>query len=309
MAALSQVEDVESYSLMEPPPLDWRSDSSSEPGSADDLDDLSSVPPSVETLDKASGAVLLPLNTSDNLASLEAKQQEDVGNIAEPVHNVTWFKDEDAAQKEEGVRSKDLKSEGGYQEEEPVSDVKISIMEEEVEGANGESGDEDHSSIHSLVNQLHLMEEEPHPSPLTPALPLQHRHSSLSEPEPCTPSLLADNSTETTGLLFSESHHQDLLGMLQFTEISANSHPTRRPHRGEVDAVVSVSYNQEDAERFWEHYRDGGQQRHGDESFASLPDDEYPEAVWKKRYAEPLEGEEAVADSEQVGCGTVDIIS
>lgn len=302
MAALSQVEDLESYSLMEPPPLDWRSDSSSEPGSADDLDDLSSVSPSVENLDKSSGRELLPLNTSDTLASLEVKQQEGVGNIAEPVQNVTKFKEEDeAAEKEEGTRTEDLKSEGGYQEEVTISDVKINNIEEEVEGANGKSGDKDHSSIHSLVNQLHLMEEEPHPSQLTPALPVQHRHSSLSEPEPCSPSLLADNSTETTGLLFSESHHQDLLGMLQLTEISANSHPTRLPHRGEVDAVVSVSYNQEDAERFWEHYGDGGQQRHGDESFASLPDDEYPEAVWKKRDAEPLEGEEAVAENEQVG--------
>lgn len=296
MAALSKVEDLESYSLREPPPLDWRSDSSSEPGSADDLDDLSSVPPSVENLDKASGPVLLPLKTGDTLASLEVKQQEGVGNIAEPVQNVTEFKGQD-----EAARSQDLRSEGGYQEKVTISDMKISIIEEEVEGSNGKSGDEDHSSIHSLVDQLHLMEEEPHPSQLTPALPLQHRHSSLSEPELCTPSLLADNSTETTGLLFSESHHQDLLGMLQFTEISANSHPNRLPHREEVDAVVSVSYNQEDAERFWEHYGDGGQHRHGDESFASLPDDEYPEAVWKKRDAEPLEGEEAVAEIEQVG--------
>lgn len=35
----SEAEDLDSYNLIEPPPLEWRSDTSSEAGSADDLDD------------------------------------------------------------------------------------------------------------------------------------------------------------------------------------------------------------------------------------------------------------------------------
>lgn len=304
VAAPPQVEELESYNLIEPPPLDWRSDSSSEAGSADNLDDPS-FPPSVENLDKASSSepVLLPVNISDTVASLDVIQQEVVGNIAEPVQDIKMELEEEgkAAEEEEGVRVEDLEVVGEYQEEVTICDLKSRVSEEEVEGANGKSGDEDHNCIHSLLSQLQLMGEEPHPTQLTPPHPVQHQYSSLSELEACTPSLITDNSTETTGLLFSESHHRDLLGLLQFTEIGATPHPNCLPHRGEVDAVVSVSYSQEDAQRFWGHYGNGQQQQHSDESLASLPDNEYPEPVWKKRGKEPSKEEEAAAETEQVG--------
>lgn len=291
VAAPPQVEDLESYNLIEPPPLDWRSDSSSESGSADDLADPS-FPPSVENLDMASSSepVLPPLNISDTVASLDARQKEVVGNFAEPVQDIKMEmkeEEDEAAEEEKGVRVEGV---GEYQEQVTICDVKSRLSEEEVEGANRKSGDEDHKCIHSLLSQLQL----------TPPHPVQHQYCSLSELEACTPSLITDD-TETTGLLFSESHHRDLLGLLQFTEISATSHPTCLPHRGEVDAVVSVSYNQEDAQRIWGHCENGQQQRHRDESVTSLPDDEYPEAVWKKRDEESPEEEEAAAEGEQVG--------
>ncbi|XP_070765052.1 amyloid-beta A4 precursor protein-binding family A member 3, partial [Enoplosus armatus] len=268
----TEAEDLDSYNLIEPPPLDWRSDSSSEAGSGDDLDDPS-FPPSVDNLDKASPGepVLLPLNVSDTVAPLNLNQQELEGNIEEPVQDI---------------------------EEVTLSHVETRVSEEEVMVANRRSGDEDHSRIHTLLSQLQMMGEEPHPSCRTPPHLAQHHCSSLSELEACAPSLMTDNSTETTGLLFSESHQRDLLGLLQFTEISAAPHPTCLPHRGEVDAVVSVSYSQEDAQRFWGHYGNG-QQRHRDNSLASLPDDEYPEPVWMKLGEEPPEEEEVAAESEQ----------
>ncbi|XP_076583250.1 amyloid-beta A4 precursor protein-binding family A member 3 [Chaetodon auriga] len=282
----SVVEDLESYNLIEPPPLDWRSDSSSEAGSAEDLDDPS-FPPSVENLDKASPGepVLLPLNMSATLASLDVNQQELVGNISEPVQD----KEDEAVEDDEGVSVEGVQGAEEYQEEVTICDVES--REVEVELANRRSGDEDHSRIHSLLSQLQLMGEEPHPSLQTPPHPAQH--------QVCTPSLITDNSTETTGLLFSESHQRDLLGLLQFTEISATPHPTCLPRRGEVDAVVSVSYSQEDAQRFWGHYSNGQQQRHRDDSLASLPDDEYPEPVWMKLGEEPPEEVQAAAESEQ----------
>lgn len=293
----SEAGDLETYNLIEPPPLDWRSDSSSEAGSAEDLDDPS-FPPSVENLDKASpGEVLLPLNMNATLASLDKNHQELVGNVAEPVQDIEVGLEEE----DEGVRVEDLEGAKEYQEEVTICDMESRVIEGEVDVANRRSDDEDHSRIHSLLSQLQLMGEEPHPSHQTPPHPAQHQYSSLSELEACTPSLITDDSTETTGLLFSESHQRDLLGLLQFTEISSTPHPTCLPHRGEVDAVVSVSYSQEDAQRFWGHYGNGQQQRHRGDSLASLPDEEYPEPVWMKLGEEPPEEREAAAESEQVG--------
>ncbi|XP_034387101.1 amyloid-beta A4 precursor protein-binding family A member 3 [Cyclopterus lumpus] len=287
----SEVEDVDSYNLIEPPPLDWRSDSSSEAGSADDLDDTS-FPPSVDNLDKASPgeAVLLPLGMSDTVAPPNLNQQELVGNIS--VQDIEVELEEADEVVEEKVRVEDLEVVG-----DEVSDVENMVSEQEVEVVNRRSGDEDHSRIHTLLSQLQLMGEEPHPSRRTP--PHLAQHSSLSEREACAPSLLTQDSTETTGLLFSESHHRDLMGLLQFTEISATQSPTCPPLRGDMDAVVSVSYSQEDAQRFWGHYGNGQQQRHREDSLTSLPDDEYPEPVWMKLGEEPPEEEEAAAESEQ----------
>lgn len=287
-------EDLDSYNLIQPPPLDWRSDSSSDAGSADDLDDPS-FPPSVDSLDKASPCepVLLPLDVSEALASHDVNQQELVTNIAEPVQDNAVEMGEGA---EEEEKAEGFESDGKYPEEVTLCDV--GSVKEEVQVANRSSGDEDHSRIHTLLSQLQLMGEEPPPGRWAPPHPAQHQCSGLSELEACAPSLITDDSTETTGLLFSESHQRDLLGLLQVTEISATPHPARVPHRGEVDAVVSVSYSQEDAQRFWGHYGNGEQRRHRDDSLTSLPDDEYPEPVWMKLGEEPPE-EEAAAESEQ----------
>ncbi|XP_075944299.1 amyloid-beta A4 precursor protein-binding family A member 3 isoform X2 [Anarhichas minor] len=288
----SEVEDVDSYSLIEPPPLDWRSDSSSEPGSAEDLDDPS-FPPSVDNPDKASpGQPVLLL--SDTVAQRDVNQQELVGNISAPVQDIQVELEEADEVVEEKVRVEDLEVVG-----DAVSDAENMVGEQEVEDANRRSGDEDHSHIHTLLSQLQLMGEEPQPNRRTPPHLAQHQYSSMSELEACAPSLITQDSTETTGLLFSERHQRDLVGLLQFTEISAPQSPTCLPHRGDVDAVVSVSYSQEDAHRFWGHYGNGQQQRHREDSLASLPDDEYPEPVWMKLGEEPPEEGEAAAESEQ----------
>ncbi|XP_070687962.1 amyloid-beta A4 precursor protein-binding family A member 3 [Pempheris klunzingeri] len=296
-----EVEDLDSYNPIEPPPLDWRSDSSSEEGSADDLDDPS-FPPSGENLDKAGlgEPVLLPLDVSDTVAPLDVNQQEIVGVTAEPVQaiEVEVEEEDERAEEEEGVRVEDLEDVYEYRQEVTLGDVENRVSEEKVEVSNRRSGDEDHSRIHTLLSQLQMMGEEPHPSQ-KPHHFSQHQYSSLPELEAPAASGTTDDSTETTGLLFSESHQRDLLGLLQVTEISAASHPTCLPHRGEVDAVVSVSYSQEDAQRFWGHCRNGQQQRYRDDSITSLPDDEYPEPVWMKMGEEPPEEEEPGAESER----------
>lgn len=296
----AEVEDLDCYSLIEPPPLDWRSDSSSEAGSADDLDDPS-FPPCFDSLDKASPGepVLIPSNGSGTVPPLKVNQQELVESIAEPVLDTEaeLAQQDEAVEKKEGVSVEDFECVGDYQEEVTLSDVENRVNEEVVEIANRRSGDEDHSRIRTLLSQLQMM--GPHPSCQTPPPLAQHQHSSLTKLETCTPSRMTDNSNETTGLLFSESYQRDLMGLLQFTEISAAPHPTSMHHRGEVDAVVSVSYSQEDAQRFWGHNGNDQQGRHRDDSLTSLPDDEYPEPVWMKLGEEPPEEEQAAAESEQ----------
>uniref|UniRef100_A0A667XJR7 Amyloid-beta A4 precursor protein-binding family A member 3 n=1 Tax=Myripristis murdjan TaxID=586833 RepID=A0A667XJR7_9TELE len=269
----SEVEDLDSFNLIEPPPLDWKSDSSSEVDSAGDLDDPT-FPPVVGRLEDEAGPCDLLVEES-----------------TEPVHDVE-------GQVEEGLVRVTLEDQGERLTMEKEEEVIVSeqmdtrVTEEEAAVLKRRPGDEDHTQIHALLNQLQLMGEEPCLNRLTPP--------HLPELEPSGPSLITDSGTlqpasptETTGLLFSESHQRDLLGLLECTEIGAPPHQAAYlPHRGEVDAVVSVSYNQEDAHRFWGHYGNGQQLLAGDDSFASLPEDEYPEPVWMKLGEQPPEGEE-----------------
>ncbi|KAI4828940.1 hypothetical protein KUCAC02_023009 [Chaenocephalus aceratus] len=286
----SEVEDVESYNLIEPPPLDWRSDSSSEAGSEDDLEDPT-FPPSADSLDKATPNEPVLLSLSDTLALIGVNLQELVGAVSEPVHvEVELEEKEETVEKEEEVRVEDLEDAGHCQEE--ICVVEQRVNEEDVVLAirRSDDDDEDHSRIHSLLSQLQLLGEEPQPTCRTPPHLAQQQYSDL-----CSPSLLTDDSTESTGLLFSKSHQRDLQGLLQYTEIRATPSPPGQPHRGDMDAVVSVSYSQEDAHRFWGH---NGQQQLQRED--SLPDEEYPEPVWMKMGEEPPEEKEAAAaESEQ----------
>lgn len=283
---VSHVEDLDSYNPNEPPPLDWRSDSSSEAGSADDMGDPSFAA-AVDPLDKPSPEpVLLPLDISETETQLI--QPELVMRNAKLIQQV---------EVEEEERVGDLK---GAREQSTAKDPENIVAEEEV--ANRRSGDEDHSRIQTLLSQLQLMGDEPRPGHHT----LPHHHSSsLPEVEACAPSLMTDTSTETTGLLFSESHQRDLLGLLQCTDAAGATPPPTHPsplclpHRGEMDAIVSVSYSQEDAQRFWGHHENGQHCRRRDDSLSSLPDDEYPEPVWMKLGENPPE-EDAAVQSEQV---------
>ncbi|XP_041861140.1 amyloid-beta A4 precursor protein-binding family A member 3 [Melanotaenia boesemani] len=290
----SEVEDLDSYNPIEPPPLDWRSDSSSEAGSAD-LDDPSLHPPA-DSLDKESiGESVLPtLDVRDILIPFDANQQVLLENITEPVQDVEVEVDEDDKAVEEEVKGR---SGDGQRDQEVVTfrDTEKRVYEEEIDYSNTGSSDEDHSRIHTLLSQLQLRDKGPDPCHHASTY---HHYSSLSEPVAYASPQLTDDSTETTGLLFSENHQRDLLGMLQCTDISATPHATCLPYRGEVDAVVSISYSQEDAQRFWMHYENSQQQRSRDDSISSLPDDKYPEPVWMKMGEEPPE-DEAAAESEQ----------
>ncbi|XP_061831888.2 amyloid-beta A4 precursor protein-binding family A member 3 [Nerophis lumbriciformis] len=262
VTADSQVEDVDEYHLMEPPPLDWKSDSSTEAGSAEDPEDPSFLTPTGNEEEASSGDA----DASRTVVSADSNQVHDELEVD------------------------DVEEDGDTLEEKTSADV-------EEEAANRTQGDEDHTCIQTLLSQLQMIEEEHKPNPGT--LPCFDGHQQ-SDLEACSSSSpLTDDSTETTGLLFSESHQRDVLGLLQCTAINAPHHSGCLPHTGEVDAVVSISYNQEDVPRFWGHYGNGQEQRQRADSAASLPDDELPEQVWMKLGEEAPGKEAASAESDE----------
>lgn len=266
-AALSAsvAEDLDAYSLIVPPPLDWRSDSSSEAGSTHDLEDPTQAPSAdldLTCLEDSGSPPFIGENLSD---SVQSYQQVLLGNVTEPDQAIE-VKLEDG-----DVPAAELIT------DETLRDVEEDVIEGEAGVTTRRLGDEDHSRIQALLTQLY---------PSSPSEQEASGHATLT------------NSTETTGLLFSESHQRDLLGLLQCTEISSTPRPSRLPHLGEVDGVLSVSYSPEVSQRCWRQSANG--QRHREDSITSLPEDEYPEPVWMKLGEEAPE-DETGADSEQVG--------
>lgn len=306
--ASPQPHDLESFNPIEPPPLDWRSDSSSDAGCANNLDDPNFLP-LIENQGEASviEPVLETLNPIDT--SCDTSGQELVSNFALSVHDLNMGSEEAAeeGEKVQSGRTECSDSAGESQKEVMDGDQNNRTSVRDVERVKRKPGDEDHSSIHSLLNQLQLIGEEPLPIQPLPPDTVHQQLPLLSESDTCAPPLQTDNSTETTWLLFSESHHRDLLGLLQFTELSSTPQATSPSRREEVDAIVAVSYSQEDAQRLWAQHENEQlqqQQQHRD-LITSLSDDEFPEPVWKKRGEEPPKEHEAAAETEQVDLVTV----
>uniref|UniRef100_A0A8C7M2P8 Amyloid-beta A4 precursor protein-binding family A member 3 n=1 Tax=Oncorhynchus mykiss TaxID=8022 RepID=A0A8C7M2P8_ONCMY len=236
-----------------------------------------SFPPSlvpVDSLEDGLSESLPPLYTSDTAASSLVVSQEELIDYAPEDNTPT-------------KQVLDPSKEGGE-----VGDA----MEEKVEIRR--TGDKDHTRIHHLLNRLQVIGESPLPRDSTSdPTPPPSEFSEPSEFEPPCQSLLMDispllpdpehNPKQASEMLFSESNQRDLLGLLECTEIGAAQPsssdikvPPYMARRGEMDAVVSVSYNQEDGERFWEHFGNGWRLRHRDDSVESFPEDEVPEPVW-----------------------------
>uniref|UniRef100_A0A3P9J8N3 Amyloid-beta A4 precursor protein-binding family A member 3 n=1 Tax=Oryzias latipes TaxID=8090 RepID=A0A3P9J8N3_ORYLA len=278
-----ETEDLDCYSMMEPPPLDWRSDSSSEAGSPEDLVD-STLPQSACSLgiEDLGESGCQPMDAGRRMTPFDPKTDFFLGNTAGSVQNI------------EVKVEKELKEEVAAevvedQEEMTYRDTEKKVDNDKTHVLSRRPDDEDHSHIHTLLSHLQLREKESHTS-----------HQSSFQPEPGARSSFRrrEDSAESKGLLFSESHHTDLLGLLQCTEINAESRSVYRSHRGEVDAVVSVSYSQEDAQRFWGLHGSSQHPQHRDDSISPLSDYNYPEPVWKKMGEEPPQ-DEVEAESKQ----------
>ncbi|KAJ8374726.1 hypothetical protein SKAU_G00053060 [Synaphobranchus kaupii] len=270
----SDMEDLDSFSLIEPPPLDWRSDSSSDGASEGGIDDNSFLQPDMmDTPEDGLSEPCLPLDPS----ATEPRTDLDI--------------------------HQDNEDEGGnyIQEQEGVEKDE---EQEQQESGDGRPGDVDHSQIQALLTQLQLFKQTPLSE--SPTYDVSHPLLGASLERGSTPPLRTDTSmlqpaTEEhmdTGLLFSESSQRDLRGLLEGEKVEMpplRASPTRYiPHSGEMDAVVSVSYSQEDGERFWDHFANG---RVGDRDDLASPEDELMEPVWlKTEGGSPSEEEAAAAE-------------
>ncbi|XP_072516180.1 amyloid-beta A4 precursor protein-binding family A member 1 [Salminus brasiliensis] len=242
-----QLEDLDSFNLIEPPPLDWRSDSSSE-CSLRDIDDPGSF------------------NTDSMDAPLEELSDYGAPNMS---CTPTETPSEDLTSQEMGIDD----SNGNTLQTNLVEEEK-----EEEESPKEQVGrqDLDHSHIQTLLTQLQLFHPTPSPNDITQE-PEQERPA--SSPDTLTdrhfsPCLLPEISALPTcpegniasGLLFTESHQRDLLEILEEPESKEpqviytahsvdshighmsqlNDHQTRYiSQSGEADEMVSVSYGQD----------------------------------------------------------------
>lgn len=285
-----ELEELDSFNLIEPPPLDWRSDSSSEAGSVEEMDDSTFSVPG-RTLEEV---LTLPLDTSDPAVSPGVNQE----------------RLEEKSLKDAVEQNLCTSEEVG--EQITVVGEDKNVDEEEDEDVEKRSpDDEDHTRIQALLNRLQLIGESPLPENSTPDDP-SPSFAASSNFKSSDPSLMTDvgvqpgasTQHQTSGLLFSDCHQRDLLGLLECTEVGAPQHLEAQAAymgpRGDVDAVVSVSYNQEEGERFWDHFGNG-RLRHRDDSIVSLTeeDDETPEPVWMKLGDEPPEKVSAAESSER----------
>lgn len=309
----ADLEDLDSFNLIEPPPLDWRSDSSSEAGCIGEADsegfiqtdsiDIPEYAPSEDGSQLASSVPEAPLFPC----------QVDYGN-----HDVGQAFEQS---KEEVLENEVLK---GQEVEQQVEEELQEERNKEQEGPVNEPcgpPDIDHSRIHTLLSHLQLISPSPAPDSPSPepaqAMLLDFSDSRADSPYDTlscqTPvNVLQAQGTAASGLLFTETHQRDLLGLLE-----GPSSPEERPHLSPpclsyghlsagVDAVVSVSYSQEDAERYWKRTH-GGHDELGDEIHAlDYSGEDSSGVLWQRRVEPPAEeeGEEfAASGSDMVSEG------
>nr|XP_055041087.1 amyloid-beta A4 precursor protein-binding family A member 2 [Misgurnus anguillicaudatus] len=238
-----ELEDLDSYNLIEPPPLDWRSDSSSDAGSVGELESCSvgefEVPGSLST-DTISAVAQ---------TSTEAFSKTEELSAQKAVPEIRDFQKQEEAEEEKEVMNKET-------EKDKVS-----------------KRDLDHSHIQSLLNQLHLF----HPS--TPISSPAHcapddsdnrdpSHHTHTPPEAAAPFCHAQSATADpdrsvpSALLFSQEYQRDLLQLLDDPEPEEPSTilqlvhtplltPTAEPQPGlrrqssDADEMISISHSED----------------------------------------------------------------
>ncbi|XP_048832638.1 amyloid-beta A4 precursor protein-binding family A member 3 [Brienomyrus brachyistius] len=237
------VEDLDSFNLIEPPPLDWRSDTSSEDASVAGMDDSRFLP-------------------SDTILDVPENSIQD-----------SWlFSETKACVQEPGLEQ------DGHQDS--TAGRNAEKMEDEKEQNVGykPGGGSNHFQIDEQLDQLQVVMPTPHYSKcisdISCSASLNPEERTLAHSEVNT--LPENEEHQCSGLLFSESHQKDLLGLLDFEEKGSPSQRTAGveflSHRNEIDAVLSVSYSEEEGQRFWDCFADARDMGNSGHTVPGRPD-------------------------------------
>lgn len=213
----SDVEDLDTVNPVEPPPLDWRSDSSSEVSSLRDFEEPGSV--SVDTpLEELRDCGAC--NTSCTSAEVENFTSREVHELPNrEVEDLTNQKAEDSTNNAQRMNEcndvpEPLEKNLGKTRQKPAE--------------NFQQHDIDHSHIQELLNQLQLFhptppskdptpEPEPEKSAFSADCATEDLSSSCFVPDVSTYQTCPDGST-ASGLLFTVSHQRELLELLEAPE-------------------------------------------------------------------------------------------
>ncbi|XP_030640178.1 amyloid-beta A4 precursor protein-binding family A member 3 [Chanos chanos] len=193
------VEDLDSFNLIEPPPLDWKSESSSEACSVGEMDDpgsfhTDSMEPPVDRLSYCG-----PQDLSSSPPPTFTSQEECKDELS------------DVDQTQDGKQDRVEEEEKEEEEEEGEEEKRRRCKERW-------RSDTDHSHIQTLLTQLqlfhptadasiHSLPDNPNPNP-----------DPNPDPQPPVQSLQCESSAAgngASGLLFTEMHQRDLLHLLE----------------------------------------------------------------------------------------------
>ncbi|KTF91100.1 hypothetical protein cypCar_00019509 [Cyprinus carpio] len=261
-------EDLDSYNPIEPPPLDWRSDSSSE---ADSVVELESC--SVGDFE-ASGSFSTGLNedTVSAVSDYGAQDSSEASDKTEellaqemcenkPEIGVFQQQDEQRETKENYVEDRDRKLRNQEMKREKIEE-------------KSRKHDIDHSHIQSLLTQLHLFHPSPtNPAPCTPDeltnhgaphnshTPAEAAASSFQELEFSVQSAGADADRNIPeALLFSHEYQKDLLQLLEEPEseeprtaplfvhtplVTPGHQSGLRRQSSDADEMISISHSED----------------------------------------------------------------
>ncbi|XP_043108795.1 amyloid-beta A4 precursor protein-binding family A member 3 [Puntigrus tetrazona] len=252
-----ELEDLDSYNPIEPPPLDWRSDSSSEAGSAVELESCS-----VGDFE-ASGSFNNELN-EDTVSAVSDNGAQDSSEASDKT---------EGAQK---MRENTPELQRRETEENYVEDKERKLRNQEMKHDKIEEKsvkrDIDHSHIQSLLTQLHLFhpstaniahstpdELANHGAPHNSYTPAEASTASFQELGSRVQSACADADRNVPeALLFSHEYQKDLLQLLEEPEepriaplfvhtplVTPGHQPGLRRQSSDADEMISISHSED----------------------------------------------------------------
>lgn len=270
-------EESDSFSLIEPPPLDW-----SESGSLDSsIDSVGCSAPEADRDGMSFKAEmdLLP-DQFNQLEPLPDLGLDVSGAVATDLHRV------------------------GLQQSDDEQEDRLAGCEEEEEDTSGDYKleDEDHSQIQALLARLQTYSQPPATRSLSHFPSMGERVASAVEDLVSSVALsgrheVGDHDPQrdrNTGLLFSEANQRDLLNLLddgglgEEREQREERAPPRAQYQAqgsEVDSVVSITYDEADGgfgETQGKNSLGRGRPAGAEVSMYPCSPEEQPEPVWMK---------------------------